>query len=70
VFNHAVEDGHVSANPALRILKRTRREAQARRAPEADFLTRDELASLLATCRGAVPSWYPFVLLLARTECA
>ncbi len=68
MFNHAVEDGHVPANPALRILRRTRREAQSRRPPDADFLTPDELTRLLAACRELYPRRaYPFALTLART---
>jgi len=67
MFNHAVEDGHVSANPALRILRRTRREAQSRRPPDAEFLTAKELGRLLAACREYYPRCYPFVLTLART---
>lgn len=65
MFAHAVEDGHVSANPATRVLKRSRSDAGARRA--ADFLTREELAHLLATCREHFPHFHPFVLVLART---
>ncbi len=65
MYSHAIEDGHVSANPATRVLKRSRLDAGARRA--ADFLTREELAHLLTTCREHFPRYYPFVLLLART---
>lgn len=67
MFNHAVEDGHVPSNPALRILKRTRLEAQSRRAPDQEFLTAEESGRLLRACRELYPRFYPFVLTLART---
>jgi len=65
MYSHAIEDGHVSANPATRVLKRSRFDAGARRV--AGFLTREELARLLVTCREHFARYYPFVLLLART---
>ena len=67
MFNHAVEDGHVPANPAVRILRQTRKDAQSRRPPEAEFLTREEVAQLVAACAETCPRFHPFVLLLART---
>jgi integrase len=65
MYAHAIEDGHVTANPAAGVLRRTRGDAADPRA--ADFLTRDELASLLAVVRRDEPQWYAFVLTLART---
>jgi integrase len=65
MYSHAVEDGHVAANPASNILRRTRLDAGAKRA--ADFLKREELAHLLTTCRTHEPDSYALVLLLART---
>jgi integrase len=65
LFNHAVEDGHVSVNPAMRVLKRSHTEDS--RKGKADFLTREELSVLLSTCHAHFPGYYPFVLLLART---
>lgn len=65
MFNHAVEDGHIPANPATSILKRARLDTGAKRA--ADFLTREELAHVVETCREHEPDAYPLVLLLART---
>lgn len=66
LFNHAVEDGHLAVNPALRIMKRTHGE-DTPHAKKADFLTREELGLLLRTCQEHVPDYYPFVSLLART---
>jgi integrase len=65
MLNHAMEDGHVAANPASNILRRSRLDAGNKRA--AEFLTREELAHLLATCRSCEPNFYPLVLILART---
>jgi integrase len=67
MFNHAIEDGHFTVvNPALRVLRRNRVEDGARR-EKADYLTREEVTQLLATCREHFPVWEPFVLCLVRT---
>jgi integrase len=66
MFNHAIEDGHVQVNPALRVLKRTRGEVGERQEKVA-FLSRDEVTLLLDACRRYFPSYYPFVLCLVRT---
>lgn len=66
MFNHAIEDGHLDRNPCIRIM-RTAREEKGAQQQKVDFLTRAELATLLATCREQFASAYPFVLLLART---
>jgi len=66
MFNHAVEDGVIAANPAARVLRRSWSEHdRARR--RVRFLRREEVSHLLATCRRAFPRWYPFMLTLART---
>lgn len=65
MFNHAVDDGHVAANPASNALRRSRLDAGAKRA--ADFLSREELAHVVTTCRTYEPDSYALVLLLART---
>jgi integrase len=66
MFNHAVEDGHVPVNPALRILRRSRDEEGKRREKIA-FLSRDELVKLLDACQKFFPAFFAFVLCLART---
>lgn len=66
MFNHAVEDGHIAVNPAMRVLKRVHTEGTSRKG-KADFLTREELGVLLHTCQEHFPDYYPFILLLART---
>lgn len=63
MFNAAMEDGYVTANPAMRIMKRTR----AGKVRKADFLTREEALRLLDVCQTHFPEHYPFVLFLART---
>jgi integrase len=65
MFNHAIEDGHIDRNPCVRIMRSTREEKGQQ--CKVDFLTREELAVLLDTCREQFPASYPFVLLLART---
>lgn len=66
MLNHAVEDGVLATNPAARILKRRRETSTGVRRPPR-FLTREELARLLETCRTTAPRWHLFVLTLART---
>jgi integrase len=66
MLNHAVEDGLIATNPAVRVLKRSRAgHARLRRPPR--FLSRDEIRRLLAACQRHAPRWYLFVLTLART---
>lgn len=65
IFNHAVEDGHIVANPALKILRKSRSDVvdhEERVRP----LTREQLSHLLTVCREQQPDWYPFILTLAR----
>lgn len=64
--NHAIEDGHLTVNPALRILRHSRTE-MGEKSQKITFLTREELTHFLRSCRQHFPQWYPFVLLLART---
>jgi integrase len=66
MFNHAMEDGHLERNPCLRIMRVTREE-KGKQQQNIDFLTREELTLLLATCKDHFPLSYPFALLLART---
>jgi integrase len=63
MFNHAIEDGHVTANPCTNILRGARKEEQQ----PADFLTREELGHLLRTCQEHFPAAYPFISCLTRT---
>jgi integrase len=66
MFNHAIEDGHVTVNPVHRIFRRSRREDGAHQ-QHTGFLTREELGLLLRTCQEHFPLYYPFLSLLART---
>jgi integrase len=66
MFNHAIEDGHLARNPALRIMRRSRIEDGERR-ERATFLSREELTRLLDACHQHYPDVHPFVLTLART---
>jgi integrase len=66
MLNHFVEDGVLATNPAARVLKRGRDTSTGVRRPPR-FLTREELARLVETCRATAPRWHLFVLTLART---
>src|SRR5262249_1129554 len=66
MFNHAIEDGHVTFNPAMRVLRYSRTE-DGEQKKKASFLTREELGLLLRTCQEHFPASYPFISLLART---
>src|SRR5262249_10103950 len=48
MFNHAIEDGHVTANPVLRLLRHARAEGHG---SKADYFTREELGRLLRMCQ-------------------
>jgi integrase len=50
MFNHTVEDGHITVNPAMRVLKRAHTEGSEGKG-KAAFLTREELGLLLQTCQ-------------------
>lgn len=64
-LNHAVEDGHIPANPAARTsrLLYVRKEEKRSRIV---FLTPEEEARLLTTCQEHFSGWHPFVLSLLR----
>lgn len=64
-LNHAVEDGHISVNPAARTSKLlyVRKEEKRSRIV---FLTPEEEARLLETSQEHFPSWSPFILTLLR----
>jgi len=66
MYNQALEDRHVTFNPALRILKKSRKEGEEHQR-HANFLTREELGVLLWTCQEHFPASYPLASLLART---
>jgi integrase len=66
MLNCALEDGHVTFNAALRVLKRSRTE-EGERKQKVRFLTREELGVLLRTCQQYFPTAYPFISFLSRT---
>ena len=66
MLGHAMEDGHVTANPALRIFRNSRNDS-TEHTHVADFYTREELGLLLRTCQEHYPAHYPFMSLLAKT---
>lgn len=64
-LNHAVKDGYIPANPAARTSRvlYVRKEEKRSRIV---FLTPEEEARLLETCREHHTPWHPFVLALLR----
>jgi hypothetical protein len=66
MFNHALDDGHLMVNPTVRVLRRTRVE-DGEQKPKTTFLTHEEVALLLQTCREHFSDQYPLILLLTRT---
>lgn len=66
MFNHAIEDRHVTVNPAHGIMRLTRKGKGEQR-EKVTFLTREEIPVLLETCRKYFPAYAPLILLLVRT---
>lgn len=66
MFTQAVEDQHVTFNPAVRVLKRSRSE-EGEQQQKVSFLTREEVSVLLQTCSEHFPVHYPLMLLLVCT---
>lgn len=66
LLNHAVDDGHLAANPALRVLRYSRTDAGESQ-HVARFLRRDEVGQLLSACQEHFPTAYPFISLLIKT---
>jgi integrase len=64
IFNHAIEDGLLQANPAARpgryIKTGSRRDT-------INFLTTEEVKHLLDTCKTVLPRFYPFLFTALRT---
>lgn len=65
MFNHAIDDGLLTVNPAGRI-GRFLRQTKDRRA-DINPLTREEVARLLATAQEHAPRYYPLFLCAVRT---
>lgn len=65
VLNLALDDNAIPANPAQRLGKKFLKQKQA--SEDADFLTREDLATLLDSFHLHFPSHYPMALTLART---
>jgi len=65
VLSQAVEDEHLSANPALRLGKYLRRGDESK--PQIDPFTRDEAAILVSTASVHFPEWHAWTLTAPRT---
>ncbi len=65
MLNHAVDDGVLSSNPAVRMGRMVPQRQHT--GQEIIPLTRDELTLLLSTIQEAAPTYYPLFLCLART---
>jgi integrase len=69
ILSEAVEDGHLSANPALRpgrLRKALRDPNEARKTP-LDPYSREEAEAILGVARAVGGVWYPYVLCALRT---
>lgn len=65
LFNHALDEGIVSVNPASGILKQLKLENSKR--IQIEPLTPEEVTTFLSTCQGSFPEHYPFFLTAFRT---
>ena len=65
VLSQAVDDGLLSANPALQMRKYLRRGDEPE--PEIDPFTKDEAAHLIAAVREHFPEWHAWTLCARRT---
>ena len=63
MYNHAIDDGVVSFNPATRVGRFNKRKGEGKKI---DPLTREELATLLKTARDKMAHYYPLFLCAAR----
>ena len=69
ILSEAVEDGHLQANPALRLgrLRRALRDPNATKRAPIDPYTRDEAAALVEAASAGAPIWSAFTLCALRT---
>ena len=67
MYNHAIDDGHVTTNPTRRILFVLFGKTQVSGGRKQTFSTREELGFLLRACQERYPEAYPWLSLLART---
>jgi integrase len=66
-LNAAVQDGHMAANPAARLMKFLTRPRATRAVDVQRLFTESELRTLLVTAEREFPELYPIVLIMART---
>jgi len=64
LYNHAIDDGAVSFNPASRVGRFNKRRSTDKKI---DPLTREELSTLLDKANEKMPHHYPLLLCAART---
>jgi len=64
MFNHAIDDGAASFNPASRVGRFNKRRSTDKKI---DPLTREELSILLEKAKEKMPHYYPLLLCAART---
>jgi integrase len=66
-LNAAVQDGHMAANPAARLMKFLTRPRATRAVDVRRLFTEPELRALLVTAEREYPELYPILLIMART---
>jgi integrase len=64
MFNHAIDDGLLTSNPAARLGRFNYRRGEGKKV---EPLSRAELYTLLETVRKRMPHFYPLILCAART---
>lgn len=67
ILNHAIEDGWITSNPAVRLGRFYRGTTEAEAAPKVEPFTAGELAHLIATCDAETPAWSAFLRTAAWT---
>src|SRR5919204_2649510 len=61
ILNHAVDDGRIQSNPALRLGRFYRGRTEAEATPKIEPFTAAELAGLFAACDIHAPTWSDFL---------
>jgi integrase len=64
MFNHAIDDGLLTSNPASRLGRFNYRRGESKKI---DPLSKGELSTLLETTKEKMPHYYPLILCAART---
>ena len=67
ILNHAIDDGRVQSNPAVRLGRFYRGRTETEATPTVEPFTSAQLAHLFATCDNEAPAWSDFLRTAAWT---